>query len=311
MERRSWDLGDYRYGFNGQESDDEVYGEKLAYSFEYRTHDARIGRFWSVDPLTAKFPWNSAYAFAENRVIDGKELEGLESVTPNSNIIAVDPGHGIDGARNPQVDPGAVGNGYLEKDIVLKIAKSINDNLSSWGTKTVMTRTGDITVKQEQITYRIDIADDNDANIFVSIHTNASENPGASGFLVLFNPKNNNGNNSQMLAESIVNEQSTMQKNGNGYQQRYNLGVLNMFQGNASVLIEVGFISNSGDVLLMTQNAEQIGKEIAIGVFKYLYGTEPETDYQNLDISPQKFILEQITLPKDNLDLKNNPMGGW
>jgi hypothetical protein len=31
-----------------------------------------------VDPLAGKFPWNSVYAFAENRVIEGKELEGKE-----------------------------------------------------------------------------------------------------------------------------------------------------------------------------------------------------------------------------------------
>lgn len=43
-------------------------------------HDPRIGRFFSVDPLYKNFPWNSTYAFSENRVIDGMELEGLEEV---------------------------------------------------------------------------------------------------------------------------------------------------------------------------------------------------------------------------------------
>ncbi len=70
--------GGYRYFFNGQEADNEVFGEGALHTFEYRMHDTRIGRFWSVDPLAAKFPWNSTYAFAENRVVDGRELEGLE-----------------------------------------------------------------------------------------------------------------------------------------------------------------------------------------------------------------------------------------
>ncbi len=35
-------------------------------------------RFFAVDPLAAKYPHNSPYAFSENRVIDGIELEGLE-----------------------------------------------------------------------------------------------------------------------------------------------------------------------------------------------------------------------------------------
>ena len=71
-------MGGYRYFFNGQEADNEVLGEGALHAFEYRLHDTRIGRFWSVDPLAGKFPWNSPYAFAENRVVDGSELEGLE-----------------------------------------------------------------------------------------------------------------------------------------------------------------------------------------------------------------------------------------
>jgi hypothetical protein len=38
-----------------------------------------------VDPLTAKYPYNSPYAFSENRVVDGIELEGLEVVALNDD----------------------------------------------------------------------------------------------------------------------------------------------------------------------------------------------------------------------------------
>ncbi len=41
-------------------------------------YDPGIGRFFAVDPLAAEYPYNSTYAFSENRVIDGVELEGLE-----------------------------------------------------------------------------------------------------------------------------------------------------------------------------------------------------------------------------------------
>ena len=41
-------------------------------------HDPRVGRFFAIDPLFSSFPWNSPYAFSENRVIDRVELEGLE-----------------------------------------------------------------------------------------------------------------------------------------------------------------------------------------------------------------------------------------
>lgn len=50
-------------------------------NYEFRMHDPRVGRFLSLDPLAPQFPHNSPYAFSENRVIDGVELEGLEHIT--------------------------------------------------------------------------------------------------------------------------------------------------------------------------------------------------------------------------------------
>jgi len=41
-------------------------------------HDPRIGRFFAVDPLTAKYPWYTPYQFSGNKVISCIELEGLE-----------------------------------------------------------------------------------------------------------------------------------------------------------------------------------------------------------------------------------------
>ena len=69
---------DYKYGFNGQEKDDEVSGEGNSYVFIYRMHDSRLGRFFSVDPLFREYCWNSPYAFAENQVIMAVDLEGAE-----------------------------------------------------------------------------------------------------------------------------------------------------------------------------------------------------------------------------------------
>jgi RHS repeat-associated protein len=76
MPGREFSAEEYRYGFQGQETDKEWLGG--AVSYKYRVHDARIGRFLSVDPLAAKYPFYSPYAFSGNRVIDAIELEGLE-----------------------------------------------------------------------------------------------------------------------------------------------------------------------------------------------------------------------------------------
>ena len=69
----------YRYGFQGQEKDDEIKGEGNSLNYTFRMHDPRVGRFLSLDPLAPQYPHNSPYAFSENRVIDGIELEGLET----------------------------------------------------------------------------------------------------------------------------------------------------------------------------------------------------------------------------------------
>jgi RHS repeat-associated protein len=69
----------YRYGFQGQEKDDEIKGEGNSLNYTFRMHDPRVGRFFAPDPLESEFPWNSSYAFSENRVIDAFELEGLEA----------------------------------------------------------------------------------------------------------------------------------------------------------------------------------------------------------------------------------------
>jgi RHS repeat-associated protein len=68
----------YRYGFQGQEKDDELKGEGNSLNYAFRMHDPRVGRFFATDPLEKKYTWYSPYAFSGNRVIDSKEIEGLE-----------------------------------------------------------------------------------------------------------------------------------------------------------------------------------------------------------------------------------------
>ena len=79
MPGRTFSSNQYRYGFQGQEKDDEIKGEGNSLNYKYRMHDPRIGRFFATDPLEASYLWNSPYAFSENRVINAIELEGLEA----------------------------------------------------------------------------------------------------------------------------------------------------------------------------------------------------------------------------------------
>jgi RHS repeat-associated protein len=78
MPGRNFNAGNYRYGFNGQEADNEVKGQGNTYSFTFRIYDSRLGRFLSVDPLTKTYPWYTPYQFAGNKPIGAIDVEGLE-----------------------------------------------------------------------------------------------------------------------------------------------------------------------------------------------------------------------------------------
>jgi len=68
----------YRYGFQGQEKDDELKGEGNSLNYQFRMHDPRVGRFFAIDPLTMSYPHYTPYSFSGNKVIAFGEIEGLE-----------------------------------------------------------------------------------------------------------------------------------------------------------------------------------------------------------------------------------------
>jgi RHS repeat-associated protein len=51
MPSRTFTGNGYRYGFNGQEKENEIYGEGNTYSAEYWMYDSRLGRRWNLDPV--------------------------------------------------------------------------------------------------------------------------------------------------------------------------------------------------------------------------------------------------------------------
>jgi RHS repeat-associated protein len=68
---------DYRYGFNGQEKDNEVKGVGNSLDFGARVYDSRLGRFMSVDPFAKNFASQSSYIYAGNSPICYKDNKGM------------------------------------------------------------------------------------------------------------------------------------------------------------------------------------------------------------------------------------------
>ncbi|OEJ99367.1 hypothetical protein A8C32_09405 [Flavivirga aquatica] len=95
----------YRYGFQGQEKDDEIKGEGNSLNYNYRMHDPRVGRFFAVDPLVHGYPWYSPYQFSGNTPIMSTELEGLEPIVQNGILVGY------------TIQPGIVGPTYIAQDV--------------------------------------------------------------------------------------------------------------------------------------------------------------------------------------------------
>ncbi|MFN8389796.1 MAG: N-acetylmuramoyl-L-alanine amidase [Bdellovibrionota bacterium] len=97
---------------------------------------------------------------------DGKQIVS-EPSSLKRPVIVIDPGHGGE-------ELGAVGvDGVLEKDVVLHVAMYLDELLRErLRAKTVLTRTTDVTLPLAE---RTKIANANAADLFISVHANASE----------------------------------------------------------------------------------------------------------------------------------------
>ncbi|WP_299523968.1 RHS repeat-associated core domain-containing protein, partial [Winogradskyella sp.] len=73
-----------KFGFQEQELNDEL-GLNW-HSYKFRNYDAAIGRFFNIDPLTEDYMDWGPYVFSGNRVIDARELEGLEPFFVNYDM---------------------------------------------------------------------------------------------------------------------------------------------------------------------------------------------------------------------------------
>lgn len=68
MPGRKWSLGNYRYGFNGQEMSNEIKGEGNSYTAEFWEYDPRIGRRWNLDPRPV-MGYSSYSTFTNNPIV--------------------------------------------------------------------------------------------------------------------------------------------------------------------------------------------------------------------------------------------------
>ena len=90
---RNYSSDAYRFGFQGQEKDDEVHGATgTSYDFGARLLDVRAGRWLSLDPKASKYPSLSPYAFVGNNPLNAIDPDGRDIVVLNYGYTP-DPQH--------------------------------------------------------------------------------------------------------------------------------------------------------------------------------------------------------------------------
>ncbi len=182
-------------------------------------------------------------------------------------IIIIDAGHG-------GIDPGVIGvNGSLEKDITLNIAQNLAEILRNNGAQVILSREQDIALgsdKSTDLIARVDLVEQNQADIFISIHGNSfphdSSSHGAQSFFFAANEQG------QILAETIQNELISHLGNTNRQALAHNSAYILKHITVPAAMVEVGFLSNSDEEALLNDEAYQWQISMAIyqGLTDYL-----------------------------------------
>ena len=89
MPGRQFNNGNYRYGFNGKENDNEAKGTGNSVDFGARIYDSRLGRWMSIDPLFKKYPYQSPYDFAINCPILFIDVDGQDIIASDKDKAIV------------------------------------------------------------------------------------------------------------------------------------------------------------------------------------------------------------------------------
>ena len=191
-------------------------------------------------------------------------------------VVIIDAGHGGEDGGTQSSD------GVLEKDINLKIATNLNNILNRYGLETVMVRTDDRMIyddncktvrqrKSSDLHNRMDIMKKYPGSIFISIHQNHFTESKYSGAQVFY-CKNCDG--SPELAGFIQNSiVENLQKDNKRAIKPCDSNVYLIYNAvTTAVMVECGFLSNPVEAHNLTEDTYQykMALSVAEGIFKYI-----------------------------------------
>lgn len=199
------------------------------------------------------------------------KMSSVLSSSLKNRVIVIDPGHG--GA-----DPGAQNSGLKEKDINLDISLRLRESLESKGCNVILTREEDKDfylpgfvlgrmAKRSELDKRINMATENNADLFISIHTNSFPRPNTYGMETYYHLKSLSG---KALAELIQQQLTQLQADNKRKSKAGDYYLINQSKMPA-VIVEVGFISNPRErnLLLSNNYRDSIAAAIGTGIEQY------------------------------------------
>lgn len=234
----------------------------------------------------SQYGYDSSVSYNKNIVkIRSKSIAVPKRISPLTNkplTIVLDAGHGGH-------DSGARGHGKLEKDIALEVVLKLEKNLSR-DHKVILTRRDDTFIT---LSDRPNIGNKNNADLFISVHLNAATNPKAHGAEIFYFSKETNPYTKKLIESeekydeihakkvSLINQilgdffvNRTKEKSANladiilnNYVDKIGLKRRGIFGANfavlrgsesASILIELGFITNENDIAVLSSESGQI-----------------------------------------------------
>lgn len=190
----------------------------------------------------------------------------VSTLPVNKRCIVIDAGHG-------GYDPGKVAaDGTEEKGINLAIAKALEGYLEQGGAVVYTTRTEDSSLsssKREDLKSRADIANNSNADMFISIHQNSFPKGSAKGAQVFYYKGSEQG---KRLAELIQARLREVADSSNERLAKANDSYYVLKQTDIpGVIVECGFLSNSEehDKLMSEEYREKLAWAIYMGIQDY------------------------------------------
>ena len=187
-----------------------------------------------------------------------EEIKAVKSSKKSTkNKVVLDAGHGGS-------DYGAIREGINEKDITLDVTRRVDAILRSKGYKTALVRTEDVYVSLED---RVDFSENEEPEIFVSIHVNSAVSTDPSGIETHWY-HDYSKELADVVHKHLVSEVPYTKNRGLFKSKFYVINHTTV----PAILCEIGFLSNVDERndLITDLRKQKTAKAIAEGIIEYL-----------------------------------------